>query len=265
VYVVGGGPAGLEAARVAAERGHSVVLFERDRVLGGQLNAAASAPHRGTLIDVVDYLGRELKRLRVDVNLGAEIQLDDLVEVAGEADSIIVATGSTPILAPADFGSAVTIESVLDGSTPVAEGSSAVVFDEREGFWPAFNAVEKLALIGAQVSFVTPATGIGARIPHESLGPLLRRLDAASVDLYPGHRVERLDDSRVRLTAVVGGRTTELPVDLVVWNAGRRSVDDLYRVGRHQVDTGMYVIGDAVSPRRIGHAILEGYRAGAAV
>ena len=66
VYVVGGGPAGLETARVAAERGHQVVLFERERVLGGQLNAAAAAPHRGTLIDVVDYLSRELKRLRVE-------------------------------------------------------------------------------------------------------------------------------------------------------------------------------------------------------
>jgi 2,4-dienoyl-CoA reductase (NADPH2) len=265
VYVVGGGPAGLEAARVAAQRGHSVVLFERDRVLGGQLNAAASAPHRGTLIDAVDYLSRELKRLRVDVNLGAEIHLDDLVEVAGEADSIIVATGSSPILAPADFKSAVTVESVLNRSTPIAEGSNAVVFDEGEGFWPAFNAVEKLALAGAHVSFVTAAAGIGVRIPHESLGPLLRRLDAAGVDLYPGHRVQGHDDEHVRIVATVGGRTSELRADLVVWNAGRRSVDELYRVGRHQVDTEMYVVGDAVSPRRLGHAILEGYRVGAVV
>ena len=265
VYVVGGGPAGLEAARVAAERGHSVVLFERDRVLGGQLNAAAAAPHRGTLIDVVDYLSRELKRLRVDVNLGAEIQLEEIVEVAGEAESIIVATGSAPILAPSDFAGALTVESVLDGSTHFAPGSTAVVFDEREGFWPAFNAAEKLALAGARVSLVTPAVGIGARIPHESLGPLLRRLDAGGVDLYPGHLVERIDDGHVRLVATVGGRSTELAADLVVWNAGRRSVDDLYRVGRHRVDSAMYVIGDAVSPRRIGHAILEGYRAGAAV
>jgi 2,4-dienoyl-CoA reductase (NADPH2) len=253
VYVVGGGPAGLEAARVAAERGHSVVLFERDRTLGGQLNAAASAPHRGTLIDVVDYLSRELKRLRVDVNLGAEIELEDLADVAGEAQSIIVATGSVPIHAPSDFARAITIESVLDGSTQIAPGSTAVVFDEREGFWPAFNAAEKLALAGAKVAFVTPASGIGARIPHESLAPLMRRLDAGGVD------------DALQLVATVGGRTTDVQADLVVWNAGRRSVDDLYRVGRHRVDAGMYVIGDAVSPRRIGHAILEGYRAGSAV
>jgi 2,4-dienoyl-CoA reductase (NADPH2) len=242
-----------------------VVLFERERVLGGQLNAAAAAPHRGTLIDVVDYLTRELKRLRVDVNPGAEISLEDLVEVAGEAESIIVATGSSPIAAPADFGRALTVESVLDASIQISPGSSAVVFDEREGFWPAFNAAEKLALAGAHVSFVTPAVGIGARIPHESLAPLLRRLDVGGVDLYPGHMVERVDDGHVRLVATVGGRSTELPAELVVWNAGRRSVDDLFRVGRHQVDTAMHVIGDAVSPRRIGHAILEGYRAGAAV
>jgi len=77
--------------------------------------------------------------------------------------------------------------------------------------------------------------------------------------------VERVDDRQLALVATVGGRRTEMTPDLVVWNTGRRSVDDLYRVGRHQVHSAMYVIGDAVSPRRIGHAILEGYRAGAAV
>ena len=70
IYVIGGGPAGLEAARVSAERGHRVTLFERDTALGGAVRVAAAAPHRATLIDIVDYLDRETRRLKVDVNLG---------------------------------------------------------------------------------------------------------------------------------------------------------------------------------------------------
>lgn len=264
VYVVGGGPGGLEAARVAAERGHTVVLLEREKVLGGQLNAAAAAPHRGTLIDIVDHLSRELRRLKVDVNLGAEISLDDLSDIAGEASSVIVATGSVAVDAPTEFPAAISVEALLRNGTEGHTGDSAVVYDEHEGFWPAFSAAEKLAAIGMRTTLVTPAPGIGARIPHESLGPLLRRLDAAGIALLPGHRLEP-DGDGVRAVAVVGGAARHLPADVLVWNAGRRVQDDLYRLGRRRTDLPMHVVGDAVSPRRIGHAILEGYRAGAAV
>lgn len=264
VYVVGGGPGGLEAARVAAERGHTVVLLEREKVLGGQLNAAASAPHRGTLIDIVDHLSRELRRLKVDVNLGAAISLDDLADIAGEASNVIVATGSVPVDAPTEFPGAISVEALLRNGTVGHTGDSAVVYDEHEGFWPAFSAAEKLAAIGMRTTLVTPAPGIGARIPHESLGPLLRRLDAAGVAVLPGHLLEPEGDG-VRAVAVVGGAPRHLPADVLVWNAGRRVQDDLYRLGRRRTDLPMHVVGDAVSPRRIGHAILEGYRAGAAV
>ena len=94
IYVIGGGPAGLEAARVSAERGHRVTLFERDTALGGAVRVAAASPHRATLIDIVDYLDRETRRLKVDVNLGAEIAPDDLEEIRGIADHVVLATGS---------------------------------------------------------------------------------------------------------------------------------------------------------------------------
>lgn len=264
VYVIGGGPGGLEAARVAAERGHAVVLLEREKMLGGQLKAAAAAPHRGSLIDIVDHLARELRRLKVDVNLGAEIAIEDLTDIAGEASNVIVATGSVVVDPPAEFSRAVSVEAVLGGGIDVGPGGSAVVYDEREGFWPAFSAAEKLAMLGLRTTLVTPANGVGTRIPHESLAPLLRRLDAAGVTLLPGHRLAP-DGDGVRAVALVGGREQPLSADVLVWNAGRRVHDDLYRLGRSRGDLSMHVVGDAVSPRRISHAILEGYRAGAAV
>ena len=92
--MIGGGPAGLEAARVSAERGHRVTLFERDTALGGAVRVAAASPHRATLIDIVDYLDRETRRLKVDVNLGAQIAPDDLEEIRGIADHVVLATGS---------------------------------------------------------------------------------------------------------------------------------------------------------------------------
>ena len=102
IYVIGGGPAGLEAARVSAERGHRVTLFERDTALGGAVRVAAASPHRATLIDIVDYLDRETRRLKVDVNLGAQIAPDDLAEIRGIADHVVLATGSRVAPLPAD-------------------------------------------------------------------------------------------------------------------------------------------------------------------
>ena len=80
--------------RVSADRGHRVTLFERATTLGGSVRIAAASPHRATLIDIVDYLDRETRRLKVDVNLGAEITPDDLAEIRAMADHVVLATGS---------------------------------------------------------------------------------------------------------------------------------------------------------------------------
>ena len=124
IYVIGGGPAGLEAARVSAERGHRVTLFERDTALGGAVRVAAASPHRATLIDIVDYLDRETRRLKVDVNLGAQIAPDDLEEIRGMADHVVLATGSR--VAPLPPGplarGAVSVDDVLTGDLPSEPG-----------------------------------------------------------------------------------------------------------------------------------------------
>ena len=100
VVVAGGGPAGLEAARVAAEAGHSVVLFERAHVVGGQLRQAAAGPTREELLDFVFYLERELDRLGVDVRLGAAATPADVV--TAKPDLFVCATGAVP--EPPAFG-----------------------------------------------------------------------------------------------------------------------------------------------------------------
>ena len=266
IYVIGGGPAGLEAARVSAERGHRVSLFERDTALGGAVRVAAASPHRATLIDIADYLERETRRLKVDVNLGAAISADDLEEIRGIADHVVLATGSrvAPLADVLQRRSAVSVDDVLLGRLPHEPGH-AVVYDEADGFWPAYSAAEALAQRGWHVTFATALTALAPRVPAESVGPLLLRLGDAGVSLQVAHRLVVPDDAAgpVALRPVFGGRDLERAPTLLVWHQPRVVDDELAR--SIEPGDGLTVIGDCVTPRRISHAIAEGYRFGATV
>jgi 2,4-dienoyl-CoA reductase (NADPH2) len=267
VYVIGGGPAGLEAARVAAGRGHQVSVFERSTELGGAVRVAAASPHRATLIDIVAYLANEMKRLKVEVNLGAEIDVEDLAEIRSMADHVVLATGSLPAAVPAVLAGrpAATVDQVLMGRLPEADGRHAVVYDESDGFWPAYSAAEALVQQGWRVTLATPLTALASRVPAESVAPLLGRLSVGGVDLHVAHElaVPADPDAPLSLRSVFGGGAVELEPSLTVWHQPRVPVDALFR--GQPVPASTDVIGDCVSPRRIGHAIAEGYRVGAAI
>ena len=267
IYVIGGGPAGLEAARVSAERGHRVTLFEQDTALGGAVRVAAASPHRATLIDIVDYLERETRRLKVDVNLGAAISADDLEEIRQLADHVVLATGSRVAPLPwfLESRAAASVEDVLTGSVLQGEPGEAVVYDEGDGFWPAYSAAEALAQHGWQVTFATALTALAPRVPAESVGPLLQRLGGAGVRLHVAHRLVVPDDPGLApaLHAVFGNQEVALDPTLIVWHQQRLGDDTLAR--GTAVDDTVTVIGDCVTPRRISHAIAEGYRLGATV
>jgi 2,4-dienoyl-CoA reductase (NADPH2) len=266
IYVIGGGPAGLETARVAAGRGHRVTLFERETVLGGAVRVAAASPHRATLIDIVDYLDRETRRLKVDVNLGAAISAEDLEEIVGIADHVVIATGSSAGALPDALASreAVSVDDVLTGPVGQREPGHAVVYDEGDGFWPAYSAAEALAQRGWQVSFATGLTALAPRVPAESVGPLLQRLGDAGVALHVAHRLVVPEATgAVVLRPLFGGPELPVAADLLVWHQPRAADDVLVRaLGTSAAATA---IGDCVTPRRISHAIAEGYRLGATV
>jgi 2,4-dienoyl-CoA reductase (NADPH2) len=231
-----------------------VTLFERATVLGGAVRVAAAAPHRATLIDIVDYLERETRRLKVEVNLGAGISAEDLEEIRSLADHVVLATGSRVAPLPA---AAVSVEDVLTGSIS-AEPGSAVVYDEADGFWPAYSAAEALAQRGWQVTFATALTALAPRVPAESAGPLLQRLGEAGVSLHVAHRL-LIDDHALR--PVFGGPDLAVEPGLVVWHQQRLSDDELAL----PADDAWTAIGDCVTPRRISHAIAEGYRLGGTI
>ena len=268
VYVIGGGPAGMEAARVAAGRGHQVTLLERGHQLGGAVRVAALSPFRATIGDITDYLSRELRRLRVDVNLGAEVDADDLADIADLAGHVVLATGSrSGSVDPIGSVPALSVDEVLLSRSLPGDGI-AIVVDDGDGFWPAYSAAEKLAMAGMAVTITTASPAIAGRVPHESLGPLLKRLGQHQVCFEPLHVVQGdPTDPQAVLLQPVHGRCQVPPItpDLLVWHAPRSPEDRLAAVARSLVGDRLSVIGDCVTPRRISHAISDGYRAGASI
>ncbi|MDW8253878.1 MAG: FAD-dependent oxidoreductase [Chloroflexota bacterium] len=272
VVVVGGGPAGMEAARVAALRGHDVTLYEATDRLGGQVAIAALAPHRERLAAFTAWQERQLRQCGVTVRLNRTIVPRD--PVLREADAIVVATGSFPLrngvspLRPhggaipgVDQPNVLTSWDAL--LFPQQIGQRVLVYDE-EAYAPGASIALFLARLNRAVTLVTSAPHIGvpdllftAEFPY-----VIADLEEAGVELMPLTLVTAIEGTTVRLESVSGKRTRVLTgVDTVVLNTGYRANDSLARA---LAADGLPVLaaGDCVAPRRLQLAIYEGYMAG---
>jgi 2,4-dienoyl-CoA reductase (NADPH2) len=254
VVVAGGGPGGLEAARVAAESGHDVVLYERSEAVGGQLRVAAAGPTRGELLDFVAYLESELARLGVDVRL--EVNATKEAILADAPEVVVTATGARPLppAFPVDGGNVTTIWNVLGGTVEVP--GRAVVVDDAVGFWHGVSAAEYLATRGANVELLTPGRAVGLAIPHESIAHVVRRLRGADVRFRPFATVIGVDGTTVRVQDTVTGEHDELEADLVAVKSMLAVEDELVAALEGAVPA-LVAIGDCAAPRRMSHAVLE--------
>jgi 2,4-dienoyl-CoA reductase (NADPH2) len=256
VVVAGAGPAGLEAARVAAESGHEVVLYERADVTGGQLRIAAAGPTREELLDFVFYAERELARLGVDVRLGTPATRDDVL--ADEPDLVVAATGATPL--PPEFpfdidARVVTVWDLLGGAVKEIPAGAAVL-DDGSGFWHGVSAAEYLAERGAAVELLTPARGIALAIPHESVAGVLARLGSNGVRYRPLTTVTSMRGSTVSLADAVTGEASEIEAELLVVRTRLRPDDALLRELDGEV-AALVAVGDCSAARRLSHAVLD--------
>ena len=260
IAIAGGGPAGIESARVAAAAGHRVVLFEREELLGGQLLVAAAAPTRAELLDFVRYGERELTRLQVDLRTRTEAT--PAAVLAEAPDLFVSATGATPLAPALEISGDARVVSVWEllGGAVAGQGQRAVVIDDGSGFWHAVGAAEWLAARGARVELVTAARGVALTIPHESAGGALRRLRTGGVRFHTLARATSVDGRHVRLRdAITGQELDPLDADLVVVRTALRPNDELARELDGRVGA-IAVIGDCASPRRLTHAILDANR-----
>ncbi|MFA7586548.1 MAG: FAD-dependent oxidoreductase [Novosphingobium sp.] len=270
VLVVGGGPAGLEAARVAALRGHQVILAEASADLGGCVNIARLAPRRMGIGDITEWLEREVFRLGVDVRVGTYVEASDVMEIA--PDVVIGATGSLPRLDGVQHRSPGLPAEGMDRAQVISShdllldsradrGAHALVFDDT-GHYEAVAAAELLVSRGIAVTF---ATGLASFAPglegSLSAEPALERLSAGgNFRFVPYARLMSVGNGVAVLTHRYGGEPFTVPADTIVFVSHNRSNRDLLD---ELADWPGQVIalGDARSPRYLQTAIREGHMA----
>jgi dimethylglycine catabolism A len=263
VVVVGGGVAGLEAARMAAVRGHRVVLFEKAAELGGQVLLAARAPERAEYAGIVRFLAAQVRKLRVDVRLAVEATPSAVL--AERPDAVVVATGSHPFVPPvpgSDGKHVVTDRDVLAGEAKV--GTSVVVVDDVHT-QEALSTAELLLSQGKRVEVISPLFYVGQDVGVTSIAPLYRRLFTAGVVMTPGTELRAVEGSTVIVANVYSGLERRIEgVDTVVLATGSRSTDALYRALKGEV-AELYAVGDCVAPRGVHQALLDATRVARAI
>jgi 2,4-dienoyl-CoA reductase (NADPH2) len=255
VIVAGGGPAGMEAARVAAERGRTVTLLERSDRLGGRLALAAETGGRDGWRSYLDWLEAELARLAVDVRLGVEATRDGL----DEAELVIVACGSHPGV-PALAGEEVIELDDYLLSAPPAE--RVVLADLGAAGPPLWFAALDAARRGAEVTIVTPTPVVAGDLDGATFLALYGELSQLGVRFMTDRIVSGVDDGRVAVTNVYSGDSAALDADLVVVSARRVAAGEEFTEGL-PAGTDVVVVGDALVPRDAAAAIREGQKAGA--
>ncbi len=252
ILVVGGGPAGTEVAALAAERGHHVRLWEADDRLGGQLAVAAKARMNRRYARWIDWQGRRLERVGVDVRLGIPASTDEVL--SAEADVVVVATGAVPRVPDRpgfDLPHVITAGAALDPATPIGRRVLVVSEDDR----PAPLAVaDHLAGLGHEVTLTYRTPAPSPLVNKYALGAVLARLDAEGARLVPTTRVTAVDGPTVHVANTYSGRPWTLTdVDTVVLACGATSRDGIVTELRARRDD-VHVLGDAFAPRRMTFA-----------
>jgi len=258
VLVVGGGPAGMEAARVAALRGHRVSLYEREPRLGGMLAAAATPPGKKKLHWITEYFEHELSRLGVEIHLGTAMDAKKVRQI--KAEVVIIATGSEPAV-PEIPGSMATEALVAQGlllRQMQFSGERMVIIG---GGMLGLETAEYLAAQGNSVTILKRYETIGRHIEPLYRDYLLRELKKHGVEIMTRVEVETIQPEGVLVKDRDGVRRL-IPADRVVVARGARSVN---RLAQELHDLDPIVVGDAVEPRKIINAIAEGFAAGQAI
>jgi 2,4-dienoyl-CoA reductase (NADPH2) len=261
VMVVGSGPAGMEAARIARLRGHDVTIWERDDVLGGKLEVAGLAPSKREVLRFRDYQARRLVELGVEPHTGVEVTPELVTEQA--PDVVLVAIGAEPLIPPIPGLGAANVHdalALLRGDVAVEPGDRVAVIG---GSATGCETAELLAAAGARVTILELRGGIGFGIEAITRRHLLRSLRADGVTLLTKAKVVMVDHDDV-LYEDADGRVHAVPADQVALALGWRARGSALAAALGD-DVEVVVLGDASEPADFVHAINAGADAGLAL
>ena len=229
VVVVGAGPAGLEAARVLAERGHEVVVFEAASNPGGQIRLAAQSERRREMIGIIDWRMSQCEKRGVTFHFNTWAEADAIL--AENPDVVIIATGGLPHTEVLSRGNELVVSSwdILSGD--VKPGTNVLVYDDA-GDHAALQAAEIIAKTGARVEIMTPDRSFSPEVMAMNLVPYIRGLQKLDATFTVTYRLEAAERSGNTLIAHVGsdygGVSRQREVDQIVVNHGTIPLDDLY-------------------------------------
>ncbi len=264
VLIVGAGPAGLEAARAAAERGHTVEIVEALPQIGGQFRLAGMQPRRAQILDLMDWYERQFTKLGVTLRLNTFLDAEDIA--AHAADVVVLATGSLPdetgfqrwmpqepSLPGIEAGGVWSPEAVLRREARL--GASVVVYDEGSN-WRGVGTAWALAEQGKEVTIVTPEPFVGKEIARTAAdGPARKRMAQLGVKFLTEHCLTRWHGNGVTVRNMLTGKEETLPTSALVMATTNQSFDPWPEAFPGKAT---HRIGDCTAPRLAAYAFHEG-------
>ena len=286
VVIIGAGPAGLEAARVAGERGHDVVVFEAASQPGGQIRLTAQSERRREMISIIDWRMAQCEKYSVQFRFNSWAEAD--LVIAEEPDVVIIATGGLPHTEILSQGNELVVSAWDIISGDVKPGTNVLIFDDA-GDHAGLQAAEIIAKTGAKVEIMTPDRAFAPEVMAMNLVPYMRSLQKHDVTFTVTFRLEAVEKDGNQLVAKVGsdygGVSRQRIVDQVIVNHGTIPLDELYfdlkplsvNLGETSYDQllagepqsvkrnpegrfQLFRIGDAVAARNTHAAIYDGLR-----